>query len=279
MKRIAALTMVRNDDLFLRKWVEYYGRELGRGNLYVYFDGEDQSVPEFLSSVNVKVLPRMEGGVVATDRRRAALLSDEARRLMTDKGYDMALGTDVDEFLIVDPDRGMSLSEFLSMLPEKTTWSGLGVDVGQVVGQENAIDPSRPLLSQRSRGWLYSRYTKATVMCRPQMWGSGFHRVKGRNFHIAEGLYLFHLGGIDLDRLRRRCGDADLVGHGWSRHLRKRARTILAVTRCKPWRWEPTTRWVRRMQQWCRPITAWNKPTTLGIKFVVTIPDRFRNIL
>lgn len=30
MKRIAALTMVRNDDFYLRKWVEYYGAQLGR---------------------------------------------------------------------------------------------------------------------------------------------------------------------------------------------------------------------------------------------------------
>ena len=29
MKRICALTMVRNDDFYLKKWVEYYGSELG----------------------------------------------------------------------------------------------------------------------------------------------------------------------------------------------------------------------------------------------------------
>lgn len=33
MKRIAVLTMARNDDFFLRKWVEYYGRELVKENL------------------------------------------------------------------------------------------------------------------------------------------------------------------------------------------------------------------------------------------------------
>ena len=30
LKHIAALTMVRNDDFFLCKWVEYYGREIGK---------------------------------------------------------------------------------------------------------------------------------------------------------------------------------------------------------------------------------------------------------
>ena len=43
MKKIAAITMVRNDDFYLRKWVQYYSRELGgRENLYVFFDGLDQ---------------------------------------------------------------------------------------------------------------------------------------------------------------------------------------------------------------------------------------------
>ena len=46
-KKICALTMVRNDDFNLRKWVEYYGRELGRENLYIFFDGTDQIIPEF----------------------------------------------------------------------------------------------------------------------------------------------------------------------------------------------------------------------------------------
>ena len=38
-KHIAALTMVRNDDFFLRKWVEYYGRELGYADSFrLYLD-------------------------------------------------------------------------------------------------------------------------------------------------------------------------------------------------------------------------------------------------
>ena len=47
MKKIAALTMVRNDDFYLRKWVEYYGAQLGRENLYIWFDGTDQTIGDF----------------------------------------------------------------------------------------------------------------------------------------------------------------------------------------------------------------------------------------
>lgn len=278
IKRIAALTMVRNDDMFLRKWVEYYASQLGCENLYVYFDGEDQTVPDFCTGVNTKVLPRAEGNVVQTDRARARFLSGEASRLMAE-GYDMALGTDVDEFLIVDPLVSTSLAEYLSALPQKATYSGLGVDVGQVLETEKELDPTKPFLRQRSRGWLYSRYTKATVVTRPVVWGSGFHRVKGHNFHIMRDLYLFHLGGIDFERIRRRSlGDSDL-GAGWDRHLKKRARTILNVSRCNLRPWTPTVQRVRLMQQWLRPLFAWNKPTTLGIRYIVQIPERFKKIL
>ena len=34
-KRVAALTMVRNDDFYLRRWTAYYGRELGEEHLYI----------------------------------------------------------------------------------------------------------------------------------------------------------------------------------------------------------------------------------------------------
>lgn len=45
MKKIAAITMARNDAFFLKKWVSYYGKELGRENLYIYLDGLDQENP------------------------------------------------------------------------------------------------------------------------------------------------------------------------------------------------------------------------------------------
>jgi hypothetical protein len=42
MKKIAAITMARNDDFYLRKWVAYYGAQLGKENLYIFLDGLDQ---------------------------------------------------------------------------------------------------------------------------------------------------------------------------------------------------------------------------------------------
>ena len=277
-KGIAALTMLRGDEVFLRKWVDYYGAQLGRENLYVYFDGTDQQVPAFCEGVNVTVVEHIEGNVREADRGRIDFLSARAEELLG--RYRMVIGTDVDEFLVVDPALGVGLADFLlSQKGGRPSYSGLGVDVGQHMEKEKAVNWSRPLLSQRSFARLSTRYTKASVMCSYSTWGSGFHRVRGSNFHILPGLYLFHFGCVDLERLRERMGDSDRLASGWSRHLRKRARTIDIVTRSWARDWEVWTAVARRIQTIVRPPYAWNKPAMFGWKIVVMIPERFSKVV
>ena len=85
LKKIAAITMVRNDDFFLRKWVEYYGGELGRENLYIYFDGEDQIVGDFCQGANVHVHSKIGTQVVAAEKGRLGFLSEKAVELFAGK--------------------------------------------------------------------------------------------------------------------------------------------------------------------------------------------------
>ena len=88
VKRIAVLTMVRNDDFFLRKWVEYYGRELGKENLYIYYDGEDQTIADFCQGTNAFLHPKIGTQVVAAEKARLKFLSERAAELVA-KGYDL----------------------------------------------------------------------------------------------------------------------------------------------------------------------------------------------
>lgn len=269
------MTMVRNDR-FLAKWVAHYGRELGRENLYVFFDGEDQEVPPFCAGVNTRVIPKMQGNVVATDRARARFMSEQAAQLMRE-GADMVIATDADEFLVVDPALGVGLRRFLSSLPDYPCHSGLGVDVLQHLPEEAPADFSRPFLSQRRRGWLYSRYTKPAVITRPLQWGGGYHRVKGCNFHIAAGLYLFHFGGVDRQSLREISADPTRVANGWNRHQLKRQRALERISRVKARPWDGAVKLARTLQHICRPIFALNKPSTYGLRIVAEIPERFKD--
>lgn len=277
MKRICAITMVRNDEFYLRKWVEYYGRELGRENLYIYFDGVDQTVPAFCEGTHVVVCEKLQGNVAQGDKRRIRFLSQQAAELF--KNYDLVIGTDADEILVVDPQLGVSLVDFLSNANIQSSISGLGVDVGQHLEKEGSLDTTRPFLAQRHYGRLSSRYTKANVIARPLRWGSGFHRVKGHNFNIAKGLYLFHFGYFDMERIEARFADPSRRADGWTKHLKRRSRTIRLCTTRKAHNWEKAIPIARTIQTIFRPIYALNKPSMLEQVVIVHIPERFHNII
>ena len=279
MKKIAALTMVRNDNFYLRKWVEYYGRELGgKEHLYIYFDGLDQEIPSFCEGTNAVKLRKIGTDVVSNDKGRVAVMSTRAAELFA-QGYDLVIGTDCDEFLVADPALGKGLAAFLEGLTVKGCASGLGLDFGQKMGEEGPIDASRPFLQQRHFAQLGTRYTKASILSAPLQWGSGFHRVKGHNFHIVKDLYLLHFGYFDMGRIEARFQDKSRLEQGWEHHMKKRSRTIRLVTRLKARDFGRWTAFARICQSIARPPYAWNKPGMLGLRIVVRIPERFQNII
>ena len=278
MKRIAALTMVRNDDFYLRKWVEYYGGQLGPDHLYVWFDGMDQEIPAFCAGIHAEKVEKLGTTVVEHDRLRLRFLSERAAERFAE-GYDLVIGTDADEFIVVDPRVGKSLPAYLDGLDIRDSASALGLDFGQKLGEEADITPDRPFLQQRRYAQIGTRYTKASILARPLVWGSGFHRIKGHNFHIAKDLYLFHFGYFDMRRIEDRFKDKDRLAQGWEKHMHKRARTIRLVTAKKALDFDRWTRFARVCQTLVRPPYAWNKPAMFEARIVVRIPERFQDIV
>ena len=278
MKKIAALTMVRNDDFYLRKWVEYYGAQLGRENLYIWFDGTDQVIAPFCEGTHAALHEKIGTQVVSAEKGRLKFLSDQAAALLAG-GYDLVIGVDADEFVVVDPKLGLSLPEYLSRQRIGVSLSALGLDFGQKLGEEGDITEDRPFLQQRHYAQIGTRYTKPSVVAKPCVWGSGFHRIKGHNFHIGKDLYLLHFGYFDMKRLQDRFQDADRLSQGWGAHMQKRARTIRYCTDLPARDFDRWTRFARVCQTLCRPPYAWNKPAMLELRIVVRIPERFRNIV
>ena len=270
-KRIAAITMARNDEFFLSRWIAYYGKQFGTENLYIILDGIDQPIPKNIGNAHVTKLPHTDMSRAAGDKYRIGKISDMAKKLFQD-GYDIVIGCDSDEFLIVDPNTRKTLTQYLSNIKIKTTVSGLGLDVGQHMKYEQPLDMEMAILEQRGYALLSTRYTKPVVINRPVRWGSGFHSVKNHNFHIDKNLYLLHFGAVDMNMLVHKAASR---GADWVNHLRRRGNgTINAVTELKP-KPEKYLRTARIMQQTFRPIYALDKPGMLGLKRVVKIPRRF----
>ena len=278
MKRIAALTMVRNDDFYLRKWVEYYGRELGKENLWIYFDGTDQTIAPFCEGTNAFLHEKIGNQVVAAEKGRLRFLSERAASLL-EQGYDLVIGVDADEFIVVDPKCEISLREYLSAQKIGVSLSALGLDFGQKLGEEGDITENEPFLKQRHYAQIGTRYTKPSIVAKPCIWGSGFHRIKGHNFHIAKDLYLMHFGYFDKRRLEERFSDKDRLSQGWGKHMAKRARTIRYATELPARDFDRWTKFARICQSIVRPPYAWNKPAMFELRIVVRIPERFDNII
>ena len=157
--------------------------------------------------------------------------------------------------------------------------SALGLDFGQKLGEEPDITEEAPFLRQRHYAQIGTRYTKPSILAAPLTWGSGFHRIKGHNFHIAKDLYLFHFGYFDMKRLQDRFQDKDRLAQGWGKHMQKRSRAIRLVTELPARDFDTWTRRARLCQTLVRPPYALNKPAMFGLRIIVRIPDRFQDLV
>lgn len=271
LKKIAAITMARNDNFFLTRWIKYYGNEIGYENLYIYLDGTDQEIPKNAGAAHITKLPHTDMSRTIGDKYRIGLMNDLSRELL--KKYDIVIGCDCDEFLIVDPKTNQTLAEYLSKIKIKNTVSGLGLDIGQNMNTEHELDINAPLLEQREYALLSTRYTKPVVKNVPLDWGRGFHSINGHNFHIDKNLYLLHFGAVDMKMLERK---ATARGADWLNHLHRRGNGTITAVSTLPARKEKWLKIARIIQTYARPIYALDKPGMLGMKRVAKIPSRFK---
>jgi len=276
-KRICAMTTARNDTAFLEKWIAYYGQELGRENLLILLDGHDQTPPPSAEGLNIVQLPFRHANRAEADRRRAKLMSNFATGLF--QHYDLVIATDVDEFLVADPQTGMGLRAYLSSCSIGRSISGLGLDVGQHPELEPCLDLDTPFLIQRRFAQVSARYTKSVVLGEPAVWGSGMHRVKGQNFVIDPNLYLFHFGMSDQALALGRATDPDRLNNGWGRHMNRRNRLKSRIVKTKKPGNDVQIASCRKQFTWLRAVFSWNKPMSLPNEPIIAVPDRFRGIV
>jgi len=269
--------MARNDEFFIRKWIDYYGRQFGRENLFLILDGHDQALPEGHETINVIRLPHAAMSRSRGDRNRARMVSYFARALF--HRYQVVIAHDIDEFLVIDPAVNINLSDYLRAVSGRSSLSALGLDVGQHLDEEKAIEAGSPFLEQRSYAHVSARYTKPVVALRPLTWGSGFHRIKGRNFRIDPNLFLFHFGMVDYEMSVGKTGNNDLLKSGWTGHFDRRLQLFELIRNSQPVDGDSFFRQARRRQSVLRPFYALNKPGMLRDKPIIKIPDRFRSVI
>jgi len=261
VKKIAAICMMRihvpMDEMFANRWIAYYGKQLGEENLYIIMDGLDQKAPGKAGKANIIIREKNTLNVYDLEQDRRDVQTQLAWALFK-KGYQLVIGCDSDEFLVADPNTGMSMAEYISSLKIKgSSISGLGLDFGQHLKLDKPFDLNKNLLEQREYALLSTRFTKAVVMARPVRWGWGWHRIMGRNFHIEPNLYLMHFGNTDFDQLYKKSQNMEIIASGRAGHFkRRRLSASYIVSEKTPKDFDKAVRAARIMQTLMRPPYA-----------------------
>jgi Glycosyl transferase family 2 len=198
MTRLAVMTMVRDESAMLPRWLDYYAAQVGMQNLVVIDDNSgDGSTTGLPCTVN-----RLPPGPwpLKWAKARTRLVNGFARALLA--CYDVVAYTDVDEFLLPDPDRYDGLLDYLATRTDREVMAPVGVNLLHVPGVEPPLRPDQPVTDQRS----YVKF--APNMCKPLLkrvdvaWTPGFHGVRNP-YEIDPDLMLLHLKFCDLDLMRR----------------------------------------------------------------------------
>ncbi|WP_170324490.1 hypothetical protein [Ruegeria arenilitoris] len=221
--------MVRNENFFLRLWVDYYSRFVPRQNLFILVDGADSELPDNLEGCTVIVLPQDDPSP-GWDQRRWNFLSSFAGSLTL--RYNVVIGGDVDELVALDPEIG---SDPIRYILEETTADVIApfaIDLVHRTDLEDAFDPSRGILEQRSFGRINTLYSKPCILRKPVTWSLGQHFSSNPDRVLSDKLFLFHLKYLDngmlIERQQERLQqisnpDAKMVdgvaGRGWYRTL------------------------------------------------------------
>ena len=276
-KPIAVISMVRNDSFFANKWISYYGAQFGFQNLYLFIDGMDQPLPEKASKINCFQIPHLYLKRAKADRKRAKKISDFANSLYS--SYHAVLAMDIDEFLVLDPKIKLSLKEYLQKDFKTDSCSALGLDVGQHPKFEDSIDLNKTFLSQRKYAKVSDRYTKPIASFKAIQWGSGFHRIKGKNYIIDPNLFLFHFGLVDKETSMQKSNDNELLTSGWRGHIRRRISLFKELETSKPFEGDMLFDKARAYLNKTRKWYSWNKPAPLKFPSIIKIPKRFQKIV
>ncbi len=188
-KSIAAMTFTYNENVNLPLWIKYYGAACGEDNLFIADRGSNDGSVDRVGKANLLKLPRHD----FDEFEKTDFINNMHSALLN--FYDFVVYTDCDEFLVPDPNKHLTLNDYVQEMAADCV-RAIGIDVLHILDNELPLDLSRPVLSQRSFGRFGSPSCKALITKVPLKWLPGFHSCD-RKIEIDLSLALFHLKYMD----------------------------------------------------------------------------------
>ncbi len=199
---VAVITMVRDDDYFLDKWVTYYGGLFGRDALYVVNHGGQARVTEIANGCNIISIPGDPHRNF--DVKRWRLLNNLLTGLRS--YFNHVIIGDVDEFVVLDPEMG-NLADYLRDAKGGRVMTPFGLEMLHLTDRETD-DVDQAILGPRRFVQFAPHYSKPCVVSTTTRLSRGGHFSRYEDLDIPDGLYLFHMKfcdfGLYCDTMDRR---------------------------------------------------------------------------
>ena len=275
--KIAAFTMVYNEQVFLPIWRRYYAQALGEENLFVLDHGSDDNSTADLGCVNRIRIPR---GDAFDELQRAEFVSRFQGSLLC--YYDVVIFSDADEFLVPDPLKYSGLADFAQRRCEQFV-TAVGVEVLHLTDDEPDLNANLPILQQRQYVQFAGDYCKP-LMSRVQLkWCAGFHHCQYQPI-VDHDFFLFHLKRMDrniaIEQLRRvqkiRWSDVSLrQQHG----VQYRMDEGVFLSRMFPYTRETITTLATDSFDFSDDIRRWKERPNFVRGAVAGVPERFKDTI
>ena len=186
----AALTIVRDESVFLPIWLRYYSQFFSAQDMYVLDHQSTDGSTEGDGFTRIPVSHPEYGAAWQRD-----VIQGYQHELVG--RYDVVLYTDVDEIVAPDPRLG-DLGTYIDCFGDDFVTCH-GYEILHQKDHEPSFDPARTVLGQRSTWYANSSYSKSYLARVPMLWHGGCHqRVDGRT-NNDPNLYLIHLHRMDYD--------------------------------------------------------------------------------
>ncbi len=191
--------MAHNEKVFLPIWLSYYSRFFAPEDIYIIdHDSTDGSIEKAKKDFKFNV-ETVHHPTVHDNRFMLKTITDKQHKLL--KKYELVVYSDADEIILPDPISYKGLSDYIIRFKH----SVIACNSRSVVQQpaEQAIDLSKPILSQRSVWFSEYLYNKPLVSRVPLNWAKGLHQALNINGNayvipVDRELVLLHLSRMDL---------------------------------------------------------------------------------
>ncbi|MFK7877742.1 MAG: glycosyltransferase family 2 protein [Paracoccaceae bacterium] len=193
MQTAAALTMVRDDAFFLKAWLRHYGALFGRENCYIVNHGRGSLVADLAAGCNVIGIPGDPHRNF--DVKRWGMLNGFVDGLR--KYYRHVIVGDVDELIVVDPQTGQTLLDWLKAAKGGQVYTPLGLEVIHRPNLESDT-ADRQILGPRRYVRTAAHYAKPGIVSTATKLSRGGHYAKQPDLLSPPELYLFHLKFCDF---------------------------------------------------------------------------------